>query len=429
MTSKLKIFLPLLVVAAGAFAAVLLVKAAPEAETVEPTTPPPLVRVIEAASRDLRLDVTTQGTVAPHTETTIVAQVGGRIVEVAPAFAEGGAFREGDVLVRIDPTDYELAVSQAEARVAQAETALVRTEAEAAVAREEWEEIHSPDGGESDEPNPLALREPQLAEARAALDSARAQLEQARVNLERTSVEAPFDGRVREKQADLGQSVSPGTPLGRVFATDYAEVRLPVPVDQLAYLEVDLTGAMEDGPGVALSAELAGARRTWPARIVRTAGAIDADTRMLGLVARVDRPYGDRPGEPAAVAGVPLPMGLFVDATIAGRPVEGVIVLPRSALREPPGGSGRPSGRGSGDGDARSAGTRGHVLVVEPGEDGNPGRLRFRPVRLLRLEGDRAVISEGLEPGEKVAISPLDAPVDGMAVRVARPETAAEAGP
>lgn len=429
MKKSLKILLPLLVVAAGAVGAVLLVKAAPEAETVEPSTPPPLVRVIEVERRDLRLDVTTQGTVSPHTEATLVAQVGGRIVEVAPSFAEGGVFREGDVLVRIDPTDYELAVSQAGARVAQAETALARTEAEAAVAREEWEEIHAADGGGSGEPNPLAVREPQLAEARAALESARAQLEQARVNLERTTVEAPFDGRVRAKEADVGQSVSPGTPLGRVFGTDYAEVRLPVPVAQLAYLDLDLTGAMSDGPETALTADLAGARRTWPARIVRTAGAIDADTRMLGLVARVDRPYGNRPGEPAAVAGAPLPMGLFVDATIAGRPAEDVIVLPRSALRERPEASGDrirggrtrdPVAEGPEEGALGAGSPRqwAHVLVVDPADGDGPDRLRFRRVRLLRLEGERALISEGLEEGERVAVSPMDAPVDGMAVQV-----------
>jgi RND family efflux transporter MFP subunit len=254
--------------------------------------------------------------------------------------------------------------------------------------------------------------------------SARAQLEQARVNLERTTVEAPFDGRVREKQADVGQSVTPGTPLGRVFASDYAEVRLPVPVAELAYLDVDLTGAMEDGPETLLAADLAGERRTWPARIVRTAGAVDADTRMLALVARVDRPYGEKPGEKPGEAkhavAAPLPMGLFVEATIAGRRAEGVIVLPRSALRD---GLGGLEGPDLGDpGDRRRQGS-GRVLVVEPGaggEDGSgPDRLRFREVRLLRLSGDRAVVSGGLEEGERIVVSPLETPVDGMAVRVA----------
>ena len=447
MKSTSKIVLPLAVVAAGVLVAVVLVKAAPEAATQEPSVPPPLVRVIEVAPRDVALDVTSQGNVEPRTEATLVAQVSGQIVEVAPSFAAGGAFGRGDVLVRIDPADYRLALAQAEARVAQAATALAREQAEARVAREEWQALQR-DGGEGDppsEPDPLVLHEPQLAEARASVASAEAQLEQARLNLERTAVTAPFAGRVRETMADVGQSVTAGAALGRIFATDYAEVELPIPVAELAYLDVDLTGAMADGPPVSLSASLGGARHTWPARIVRTAGAIEPSTRMLGLVARVDRPLdpGRRserrdPGDEAGTAAA-LPMGLFVDATIAGRRAEGVYVLPRAAMRE----GGRQPEPGK---TASLEGTAGWVLVAEaadrpsdaPGASGEAGgdgsgdettRLRFRRVEVLRLDGDRAIVSGGLAPGERVAISPLDTPVDGMAVRLttvaspARPTT------
>ena len=408
-TKSLKILLPLVVVGLGAATAVLLVRSAPRAETVEPSTPPPLVRVVAAAPRPARLDVTSQGTVGPRIQATLTAQVAGRVVAVDPDFAAGGSFRAGEVLVRIDPTDYRLAVSQAEGEVARARTRLIREEAEAAVARAEWRELGS------GEPDPLALREPQLAEARSALQAATARLEQARANLERTTVEAPFTGRVAEQQVDVGQAVIPGTPLGRVFATAYAEVELPVPVAELEFLDVDLTGAMADGPRVELSADLAGAERRWPARIVRTAGSIDRQTRMLGLIARVEEPYGAA----ARAAGAALPMGLFVDAVIAGRSAEGVYVLPRAALRdgdrllvvedarEPD-----PSGAaeaGSGGEDRDGAGSR---AGAEPA-----GRLRFRAVELLRLAGDDAVVEAGLSPGDLVVVSPLDTPVDGMTVR------------
>lgn len=414
MKSTLKILLPLAVVALGVVASVVLVKAAPEAETVEPTVVPRLVRVVEAVPETVRLDVTTQGTVSPRTEADLVAQVGGLIVDVAPSFAAGGSFRRGELLVRIDPTDYRLAVAQAEAAVAQAETALSLAEAEARAAREEWEELSS-SAGVSDrpaQPNPLVLREPQLAEARANLESARARLERAEVDLQRTRVVAPFDGRVRQKLADVGQSVTPGARLGQVFATDSAEVRLPVPISELRFLEVDLTQPMADGPAVELTADLAGERRSWPARLVRSAGEIDPATRMLGLIARVDRPYAPR----EEAGGVPLTMGLFVDATIAGRREEGLIVLPRGALREGPAGA------------ASEDPATGWVLTVERGtetaasgaaDDGEYDRLRFRRVEVLREVGDRAVVSGGLEAGDLVAISPIDTPVDGMAVRVA----------
>ena len=209
------------------------------------------------------LDVHSQGTVEPRTTSTLVAQVGGRIVDVADAFAVGGLFRRGQVLVRIDPRDYELAVRDAEAAVAQARVQLEREQAEAELARRDWEEL-----GDGGEPSALLLHKPQLAQARAALEAAQASVERARLNLERTRVSAPFDGRVRAKQADLGQSVAAGTPLADVFATEYAEVRLPVTKEDLAYLpsrrRLERRGARgAGGPAVALTGELGGAARTW----------------------------------------------------------------------------------------------------------------------------------------------------------------------
>ncbi|MFP3941978.1 MAG: efflux RND transporter periplasmic adaptor subunit [Thermoanaerobaculia bacterium] len=414
MSRTMKLLLPLAVVAAAVVVAVLLVQAAPEPPEREPETRLPLVRAVPAEPRDVRLDVHSQGTVRPRTRATLVAQVGGRIVEVSPSFAEGGVFRQGEVLVRIDPRDYELALSQARSQVAQAELRLAREEAESQVAREEWEELardRAPaddrDGGAS----PLTLREPQLAEARAGLEAARSAVDKARLDLERTSVEAPFPGRVEAKQADLGQSVSPGTPLATVYAIDYAEIRLPVQVSELGYLDLDLapgggddpSGSVDSGPEVLLSAQLGGGRHTWRGRIVRTAGGIDPETRMLPVIARVDRPFG----EAAREAGAPLPVGLFVEARIAGREAEGVYVLPRSAMRR--------TGRWR-------EGELGAVLVAESASGDEPARLRFRDVRILRVVGDEAVVSAGLEPGDLVVVSPLETPTDGMPVRVERIE-------
>lgn len=424
MTRKTKILLPLLVVAGAVVVAFVLVKAAPSPPTQEPVTPPPLVRVIEVEPRTVRFDVESQGTVRPRTEATLNAQVSGRIEWVAPSFAEGGLFRRGETLVRIDERDYRLAVSQAEQQVAQARVRLAREEAEAEIAREEYEDLAA-DGAVGDV-SPLTLHEPQLAEARAAVEAAEAAVEKARLDLSRATIEAPFDGRVEQKQADVGQSVSPGAPLATLYAVDYAEIRLPVPVTELEYLDVPLAGETADGPTVALSAELGGTRRTWSGRVVRTGGGIDPETRMMPLIARVDRPYG----EAAPEAGAPLPIGLFVEAEIAGRRADGVFVLPREALRK----TGRwregepsrvlvvgedvpaeaaPAGApdGGADPDHEAA----------PSEPAEPrARLRFRDVWIVRLEDDRAYVSRGLEDGDLVCVSPLETPTDGMVVRVTR---------
>jgi len=386
-----KILLPLLVLAVGGTVAYFVATSKPAVERETPETPPPLVTVVEARRADVPLDVASQGTVEPRTESTLVAQVAGRILSVSPDFAEGSFVSRGQTLVRIDPDDYELAVEQARAQVATAETRLQLEEAEAEVARQEWRELGR------GEPTALAAREPQVREARAALESARANLAQTRLHLERTTVEAPFDGRIRTKQADVGQFVSAGTPLATVFATDWAEVRLPVPKDQLAFLDLDLDRNRVDsaGPEVRLSADLGGGSRTWIARVVRTGGVLDARTRMLEVFARVDDPYGRRRSRSGRTEGwMPLPMGLFVEARIAGKVARNAVRAPRVALR--------PDGR----------------LMVVDGDD----RLRFREVEVIRTEGDTVVVGSGIEEGELLPVSPLETPVDGMRVRTSLAE-------
>ncbi len=383
MTRKAKIFLPIAVLLIGFAVAMAIVKAKPTVDRQEAAALPPLVRVMEAQPQDLDLIVRSQGTVRPLVESTAVAQVAGRIDWVSSSFAEGGFFSKGDKLVQIDPRDYELAVSQAEAQVAQAQVRLQLEEAEAALAREEWLELGSGDG------SPLALREPQLAEAKATIQAAEATLEKAQLDLERTSIRAQFDGRIRAKLVDLGQFVNRGTPIANVHSTDVAEIRLPVGKDELIFVGLDpslrLHSSDDQGPEVVLRAQIGRSDFVWRGMIVRTGSEFDASTRMLPLFARVEDPLRRQPG----AAGAPLPMGLFVDAEIGGIAVENVFALPRSAVRE-----------GS------------QVLVVD-----EESRLRLRDVRIVRAERDRVLIQSGLAADDLVCISQIETVVEGMQVR------------
>jgi len=286
------------------------------------------------------------------------------------------------VLVRIDPRDYELAVAQAEAQVAQAQVRVDVEEAEAAVAKEEWQSLGS------GEPTALTLREPQMAEARASLQASEARLEQAQLALERTVIKAPFDGRIREKKVDIGQFVAPGTPLAVVFATDAAEVQLPISQKDLAYLDIDLgLGARgAAGPEVVVTGQLGGTTHQWKGRIVRTGSEFDPRTRMLPLYARIEDPFGLKSRD----ATSPLPMGLFVQVEIVGSTIQEIVTLPRMAVR----------------GDDQ-------VLVVD-----SDSRLRFRTIEIFRTDGAEVLVRSGLEEGERVCISPLETVVDGMAVRI-----------
>ncbi|MCH2170569.1 efflux RND transporter periplasmic adaptor subunit [Myxococcota bacterium] len=344
----------------------------------------PRVRVVEAVPRDVVLRVRSQGTVVPPVQSELVPEVSGRVEWVSPALAEGGAFELGEALLRIDAADYQAAMRHAWADV-------IRTEAEHAHAEQELRRRERLAGSD-------VVSEEQLSDARRAervsfanLEDSRVSLEEAQRDLDRTELVAPFTGRAREKRVDVGQFVERGHPVGTLYAVDHVEVRLPLSDSELVFLEwptVDGSSEANARPEVTLSASLAGEVRSWRGRIVRTDGIIDPRTRMVHAIARVDDPYGQR----SDGVTVPLVVGLFVQAEIRGRVESNAVVLPRSALRG-----------------------RNRVLVVDA-----EGRLRERQVGVLRLQGDEAVVTSGLQPGELVCVSDMPVFVEGMPVVVAQ---------
>jgi len=352
----------------------------PQPEQAEQEVRSLAVFVEHASLESLRLSVSTQGEVRPRREIDVIPQVAGKLEYLAPSFVAGGFFEDGDVLMRIEEADYRLAVTRADAEVARARRALDRENAEAAIARRDWAEI-----GEG-EASSLTLHEPQLAEARAVLAAARAQLQDAQLQLSRTTITAPFSGRVREKLADVGQYVTPGQRLGRIFSTDVVEIRVPLSDNELALLDLPIAfQETEDNPGadVILSATLAGRMRTWSGRIVRTDSAIDTQSRTLFAFAEVEDPYGA-----GADDGMPLAVGLFVSAEIQGREVENAISLPRAALR-------------------------GNDQAFVAREDGT---LDIRTVSVVTSDREKVVFNSGIEAGDYVVTSPILTPRQGMAV-------------
>ena len=301
-----------------------MVKFKKEMEKKTVTTRAPIVRIATVTPIDHPLSVVTHATVLPRTESLLVAQVSGRLLAVSASFEEGGFFEPGEILLTIEPADYRLGLTQAGGNLARAELHLAREKAEATAARQELRSIADLT------PDPLALREPQVKEALAAVAAAEASVTLAQLQLERTEVRAPFAGRVRTKHVDVGQVVAAGSPLARIYAIDYAEVRLPIPLDELEYLDLNLADDDEVGPEVTLRAKVGRYEHEWTGRIVRTGADIDPRTRMIHAVARVADPYGrerndDRP---------PLLDGLFVSASIRGRTVKDVVLLPREAIRK-----------------------------------------------------------------------------------------------
>jgi len=369
---------------------------APSPPTKEPVTFIPSVEVKKLQSGNHRLEVNTQGEVAPRTQTNLVAEVSGQVIEVSPSMEPGGAFKKGDVLFQIDPRNYEAALIAAEADLARAKADLTRQQAESEQAQRDWETL-----GNGGTPSALVLREPQLAQARAALSSAQAAVQKARTDLERTSITAPYDGRSLIKNAEIGGFVNNFSgQLGTIFATDYAEVRLPLSDAQLAKLDSTLlqsgSGIIDNGPDVTLSGKTAGVERSWQARITRMEAAVDATSRLYYAIARVDRPYSPELHES------PLLIGLFVNARISGRIAENTIAIPRVALHP---------------------NDRVHVVTRN-------NQLDIRPVKVAADLGDRIIIESGLQSGDLICITPLNSPYSGMDVSLteAGPEIP-EAGP
>ena len=376
-----KIILPIIVLIIGAVGTYVLIQSKEGVQSKPIEKSPPLVRVQSVRPTDFQIVVRSQGTVTPRTQTTLISQVAGQITSVSPVFVSGGFFEKGDVLLTIDPRDYEIAVAQAQVGVARAKLRLRREEEEAAMARAEWERLGT------GEPSDLVLRKPQIAEARAAIDAAEGVLRRTNLDLDRTQIRAPYPGCVRAKDADVGQYVNRGSPLGRIYAIDYAEVRLPVPDDQLAYLDLPLSfrNRQSDSSGseVRFHATYAGREHTYMGRIVRVEGEIDARSGMTMLVGRVDNPYRQREHNTQ-----PLAVGMFVTAEIIGHHAESVVVVPQAALRG-----------------------KNRVLVVAD------NRLHYRTVDILLANAENVVVSSGLKSGEQVCVSPLNVVVDGMRVR------------
>ena len=379
------VLLPVGVAALGFILFFILLATGPKLDSQPPVAIKPLVQsqVIEIST--LQLTAGAFGTVEPRSETDLVAEVSGRIVSMAQGMVTGGFFDAGEVLFEVDPSDYKIALELASAVLAKAAS-----------------EVNF---AQKDYNRQLDLKQRQSASqaledgalnrlqfAKASYREAAARVESAEADLTRTRVIAPYQGRVRSEKIDIGQYVAKGVAVAKLYATDYAEVRLPIQDQELAYLNVTLAAqgiAETSRPKVYLSANFAGRIQRWEGEIVRTEGEIDAVTRMINLVARVEAPYRTRSGD------APLAVGLFVEAEILGRRLPGVVKLPRTAMR---------------DEDA--------VFLIDAEQ-----RLRHATVNVVRREGDWVLIDEGLSNGDRVCLSAMDDAVEGMQVRIVESNT------
>jgi RND family efflux transporter MFP subunit len=373
------------VIGLGVAGFLVLTASKPQLKRTKPPVPVPMVRVSKITTGPQAVTIRGEGTVRPLREIDLVPQVAGKIVYASPVMVDGGEFQKGDTLLRIDPLDYQLAVTLAKARVKDAESRLKVAEEEAASAKDEWRLIYKNSKDVDEKPPALVAKEPQLAAARARLAGDRAELQKARLNLKRTELKAPFDGRVSEESVDTGQFVSVGRTLAKLFSTRAAEIIIPFDDESLYWFDVPgFTPGNGDGSPVRVTARIAGRDLNWSGKIMRAEGKLDERTRMVNVVVRVENPYATKP---------PLIAGLFATVEIKGHTLENAAVIPRSALRE-----------------------NNIVWVVD-----DSGLLIFRQVKVARLGTNQALLRSGLEDGDRVVTSGLKAVTDGMQVRILPP--------
>ncbi|MCW8933787.1 MAG: efflux RND transporter periplasmic adaptor subunit [Gammaproteobacteria bacterium] len=352
----------------------------PEAEKKISKEEHPLAEYVVANIEPVAVPVFSQGSVTAKTYIKLVAQVSGRITHMEKLKINGGFFKKGDLLLSIDDTDYRLAMSRAKAIVAAAQQQLVRVETEAGQARYDLQQI----GRDPSKSTAYALREPQLAEAKANLQAAKADLEIARLQMQRTNVTAPFDGRVVNKQVDIGQFVSSGTLLADIYSTESVIVRLPLSLQKTKLLGIKLRNNehLVNDIKINLIAESATRKYQWKASLSHTEGELDARNRLLYLVAEVESPYEeddlltDRP---------PLTPGMFVKAELTGIDKD-IIKLPRKALRY-------------GE----------QIWLLD-----ELNQLQKRQVEILSKDRKYVYIKSGIQQGEKIIINAIDYPLQGM---------------
>ena len=337
-------------------------------------------RVAELQLEDFTTVIKTQGIVRAHNEVSLTPRVAGTIKNILPGFEVGVFFAKDEVLVELDDVDFQTAVLSAKAQIARAKATLAFEQTRAEQAKLNWQDL-----GFDEEPNELVLRLPQLREAEANVASAEAQLEQAQRNLERTRIRAPFDGRVFERNVGIAHSVGPGTSLGKIFATDYAEIDLPLSSKDLEF--VDLPETSDDPPlEVVLKDAIHDTEVEWKAKIIRTKGALDPNSLELFAIARIQDPFGRLTGHP------PLRIGQPVVATISGKELQKVYQIPREIIRN-----------------------RDRILLVHPQEH----TLDQRNIQPIWSNETLMIIrDETIEPGTLLALSPIPYPAIGSKVEI-----------
>jgi RND family efflux transporter MFP subunit len=340
--------------------------------------PAPDVIIEILTPKDFQIQISSNGTTTPLTQTVLTAEVGGEVIYRSKKFSEGSSVIEGEILAKIDDTDLQLQYKNALLQLANAEVQHSLQLAEAEIAKEAWEKIG--DGVASD----LTLKKPQLKQAEALLEVAKAQVSSAKNKLNKTEIVAPYAGRIQSVNIDLGTTIIPGQPVGALYTSSEIEVTLAVKDNDLQFLSIPMDGRKLDPSEQALveiRSFYKGKNQTWIGRLERVDGIIDPVTRMINLIAVFKNDFieTDKPN---------LPIGLFVEAQIDGIILKDIYSIPINAISE-----------------------NNEVYFVN-----NDNELESRQLSILKKYSDFVIVKDGLKAGERIVISKLSNASNGIKV-------------
>jgi RND family efflux transporter MFP subunit len=389
MTAKqkaIKIILPIVILAVGLIAMRFLILNRPVPQKQTRVNPGALVKVVKAESQERQIKIFGTGTVQPEQEVTITLQVNGLINKVAPGFAAGAFFRQGELLFAVESIDYELTVERAKASLIRAENEIIIIESKAAVARQEWERLKLKD---QEEPNPLIVYGPQYEDAKANRNAVAASLKQAELDLQRTRITAPFNCIVRSEEVGVGKYVRAGNNVAMVASVDGAEIVVPLQLDDLRWLSIPRQGNSVKGSTATVRLEVGTNLYQWHGQLVRSLGEVDMKSRMARLVVRVDDPY--RLQTEGNTQKLNLELGMFVEVIFQGETLADIVEIPRAALRE-----------------------NSTVWIMDSDQ-----KLKIVPVEIIRLQKGSVLVDGSLKDGDQVILTSLPGGADGMKLRFA----------
>ncbi|MGB2689373.1 MAG: efflux RND transporter periplasmic adaptor subunit [Desulfobacterales bacterium] len=378
----IRIVLSLVILGVGIGAASYLKNSAPRTKKRPPVKLSPIVLIQTVKPSSYQIIVTAMGTVIPAREVVLKSRVSGEIVEIHPEFTEGGFLKKDMRIIQIDPQDYELALARKRSTVTDAEYALKLELGHQAVAKREWELLNQGKAA-LDMEKELALRQPHLDKVRADLSAAEAELKVAMLDLERTHITLPFNAMVRSKSVDLGSQVTPQEPLAELVGTDAYRVQASLTVDRLEWIDVPV----QTGDHGSKAQIIYGRGNECSGKVIRLLGDLAAEGRMARILVEVADPLGLNSSNQNRT---PLLIGEYVRVKILGRKLDNVFQIPRTALKD-----------------------NSSIWIV-----GENQTLEIRKVRTVWRDADVVLLKDGLKPGERLIVSDLPAPVEGMTVRV-----------